>query len=127
MLDPSGTYREGFHLTQINRRLDFKGRAKLYTRMARVMDLAIPRSIMGCLVGTVHRMYPTKHRGPVTDRDTSISAEDSASGKGGFFQEADGCCTVQVPWLRCAVQSHSRLVEYDQATPDHHSIQGDPL
>ncbi|KAI0248430.1 kinase-like domain-containing protein [Lactifluus subvellereus] len=35
MLDPSGMYPKGYHPTQINRRLDFKGRAKRYTRTDR--------------------------------------------------------------------------------------------
>ena len=35
MLDPSGMYPKGYHPTQINLRLDFKGRAKRYTRTDR--------------------------------------------------------------------------------------------
>jgi hypothetical protein len=32
MLDPSGMYPEGFHAIQINRRRNFQGRAKRFTR-----------------------------------------------------------------------------------------------
>ena len=35
MLDPSEMYPNGFHPTQINRRADFSGRAKRYTRTQR--------------------------------------------------------------------------------------------
>lgn len=35
MLDPSGMYPNGYHPVQINRKLNFRGRAKRYTRTAR--------------------------------------------------------------------------------------------
>ena len=35
MLGPSGMYPEGYHPVQLNRSLDFKGRAKQYTRTER--------------------------------------------------------------------------------------------
>jgi len=35
MLDPSGMYPKGFHPIQINRRRDFRGRAKRFTRTLR--------------------------------------------------------------------------------------------